>query len=75
MHEEMIHLTLRMVGRAIFGDDVDRAAGVLRWAFPVVTANTFRRATAPIALPASWPLPANVRAARARRALYGSWTS
>jgi cytochrome P450 len=71
VHDEMIHLTLRMVGRSIFGADVDHAAGVLQWAFPVVTAHTFRRATAPVPLPASWPLPGNVRAARARRALYG----
>jgi cytochrome P450 len=69
-HEDMIRLTLRVVGRAIFGEDVDRAVDVLRWAFPVVNEHTFRRATAPVALPASWPLPANVRAARARRALY-----
>jgi cytochrome P450 len=71
VHEEMIHLTLRVVGRSIFGADVDRAADVLRWAFPIVTAHTFRRGTTPVALPASWPLPANRRAARARRALYG----
>jgi cytochrome P450 len=69
-HAEMIGLTLRVVGRAIFGDDIARAADVLRWAFPVVNEYTFRRATSPLAPPSSWPLPRNVRAARARRALY-----
>jgi cytochrome P450 len=70
VHEDMIRLTLRVVGRAIFGADVDQAVDVLRWAFPVVNQYTFRRGTAPAAVPASWPLPSNVRAARARRALY-----
>jgi cytochrome P450 len=69
-HQEMIRLTLRVVGRAIFGDDVDAATDVLRWAFPVVNAYTFRRVTSPLNVPAGWPTPANVRAARARRALY-----
>jgi cytochrome P450 len=69
-HGEMIHLTLRVVGRAIFGEDTDRAADVLWWAFPVVNGYTFRRATTPVAIPASWPTPANRRAQRAQRALY-----
>jgi cytochrome P450 len=67
----MVELTLRVVGRAIFGEDVARAADVLRWAFPIVNAYTFRRATLPLTPPASWPLPSNRRAAGARRALYG----
>lgn len=70
-HAEMTRLTLRVVGRAIFGDDVDEARDVLRSAFPVVAREAFRRAMSPVKLPASWPTPANVRAARARRALYG----
>jgi cytochrome P450 len=69
-HVEMTRLTLRVVGRAIFGDDVDDARDVLRSAFPVATQHATRRATAPFALPPSWPTPANLRAARARRALY-----
>jgi cytochrome P450 len=70
VHAEMTRLTLRVVGRAIFGDDVDEARDVLRSAFPVVTREAIRRATSPVTVPASWPTPANVRAARARRALY-----
>jgi cytochrome P450 len=69
-HAEMTRLTLRVVGRAIFGDDVDEAREVLRSAFPMVTRWAFRRAMSPVRLPASWPTPANVRAARARRELY-----
>jgi cytochrome P450 len=67
---EMVRLALRVVGRAIFGDDVARAGVVLDSAFPVLNRYTFRRAMSPLAPPASWPTPDNRRAARARRALY-----
>jgi cytochrome P450 len=68
---EMVRLALRVVGRAIFGDDVGKAGEVLDSAFAVLTRQTFRRATSPLAVPASWPTPANRRAARARAALHG----
>ena len=68
---EMVRLTLRVVGRAIFGDDVATAGAVLDSAFPALNRHTFRRAMSPLAPPASWPTPDNRRAARARRALYG----
>jgi len=67
---EMVRLTLRVVGRAIFGDDIDRAGAVLDRAFPVLNAYTYRRAIAPVSVPAAWPTPANRRAARAREELY-----
>ena len=67
---DMVQLALRVVGRAIFGDDVARAGDVLDSAFPVLNRHTFRRAMSPLAPPASWPTPDNRRAAHARRALY-----
>jgi cytochrome P450 len=67
---EMVRLALRVVGRAIFGDDVARAGAVLDSAFPVLNRHTFRRAMSPLAPPACWPTPDNRRAARAGRALY-----
>lgn len=67
---EMVGLALRVVGRAIFGDDVARAGAVLDSAFPVLNRHTFRRAMSPLAPPASWPTPDNRRAARARQELY-----
>ena len=70
-HAEMVRLTLRVVGRSIFGDDVERAVAVLDSAFPVLNRHTFRRAMSPVATPASWPTPGNRQAARARQALYG----
>jgi cytochrome P450 len=71
VNAEMVRLTLRVVGRAIFGDDVEKAGDVLDSSFPVLNRHTFRRAMSPVASPASWPTPDNRRAARARRALYG----
>jgi len=68
---ETIRLSLRMVGRTIFGDDVERAGDVLDWAFPVLNRYTYRRAVSPVATPQTWPTPDNRRAARAREALYG----
>jgi cytochrome P450 len=68
---EMVRMALRVVGRAIFGDDVSKAGDVLDSTFAVLTRRTFRRATAPLAVPASWPTPSNRRAAHARAALYG----
>lgn len=68
---EMVRLTLRVVGRSIFGEDVERAVAVLDSAFPVLNRATFRRAMSPVAMPRSWPTPENRRAARARGALYG----
>ena len=69
-NDEMVRLALRVVGRAIFGDDVSKAGPVLDSAFPVLNRYTFRRAISPLAPPASWPTPDNRRAARAKRALY-----
>jgi cytochrome P450 len=70
VHAEMTRLTLRVVGRAIFGRDVEHATDVIQRTFPVLTRHTFRRAMAPVAPPAAWPTPGNLRAARAQHALY-----
>jgi cytochrome P450 len=67
---EMVQLALRVVGRAIFGDDTTKASAVLDSSFAVLNRHTFRRAMSPLATPASWPTPDNRRAERARRALY-----
>jgi cytochrome P450 len=67
---EMVGLALRVVGRAIFGDDVSRSGDVLGSAFAVLNRHTFRRAISPLSAPASWPTASNRRAARARLALY-----
>jgi cytochrome P450 len=70
VHSEMLRLTLRVAGRAIFGADVEQATDVIRRTFPVLTRHMLRRTLAPVTPPAAWPTPANMRAARAQRALY-----
>ena len=70
-HADSVRLSLRVLGAAIFGDDVEAATDVLDRAFPVLNGHVFRRAMSPVVTPASWPTPANRAAAAARRALYG----
>lgn len=70
-HEDCVELSLRVLGRAIFGDDVASAGNVLRAAFPVLNGHVFRRAMSPVVIPASWPTRANRKAAAARSSLYG----
>jgi cytochrome P450 len=68
--EDMMRLTLGVIGRVLFGDDLDQAVATLHDAFPVVSLHVMRRSRSPLHLPATWPTPANRRAARARRRLY-----
>jgi cytochrome P450 len=68
---EMVRLTLRVVGRSIFGDEVDEAGDVLDSVFAQLNRHTFKRAISPLAPPPTWPTPANRRAARAKDELYG----
>jgi cytochrome P450 len=70
-HSEMTRLTLRVVGRAIFGADVEHVTAVIQRTFPVLTRHILRRTMSPVPLPATWPTPANLRAARAQRAAHG----
>ncbi len=68
--EDMMHLTLAVIGRVLFGADLNKATPTLRDALPVINAHVLRRAQSPLRFPATWPTPANRRAARARRQLY-----
>jgi cytochrome P450 len=68
--EDMMRMTLAVIGRVLFGDDLDQATPVLREALPVVSAHVLRRGRSPLRLPASWPTLANRRAVRAQRQLY-----
>jgi cytochrome P450 len=71
MHAEMSRLTLRVVGRLLFGSDVERAVPVVAEAFPILGEYARARAFSPARLPRGWPTPSNRRAARAQRAVYG----
>jgi cytochrome P450 len=70
LHAEMSRVTLRIVGRLLFGADVERAVPVVAYAFPVLGEYARLRSYNPLPLPRSWPLPANRRAAAAQEAVY-----
>jgi cytochrome P450 len=67
----MSRVTLRVVGRLLFGSDLERALAVVGDAFPVLGEYARRRAFAPLRVPHSWPTPSNRRALSARHAVYG----
>jgi cytochrome P450 len=66
----MVDYALRAVGRILFGTDVDDVVPVIRTTFPVLNGHVRRRGLTPVRPPRWWPSPAEVRATRARRALY-----
>jgi cytochrome P450 len=70
-HAEMSRITLRIVGRLLFGSDVEQAVPVVRTAFPLLGEHARRRAVDPLAPPRSWPTPSNRRALQAQRDVYG----
>ena len=70
IHADMTRLTLRIVGRALFGADVDQAVPIVRQEFPIVGEYVQKRGMSPVRIPRSWPTPANRRAARAQQAVY-----
>jgi cytochrome P450 len=69
LHREMTGYTLRVIGRLLFGTDVDAAIGQVEVAFPVLGRYIHRRVVSPVGWPRSWPTPANRQADRARAAL------
>lgn len=70
LHELMQRYTLRVVGRALFGDDVDDAIPELQGLVPhtgdLVTARTLQ----PVRTPLRWPTPSNRRLTAGRARLY-----
>lgn len=66
LHAEMSRVTLRIVGRLLFGGDVERAIPVVARVFPILGEYARLRAYNPLRTPRSWPTPANRRAATAR---------
>ena len=69
LHREMTGYTMRVIGRLLFGTDVDAAIAQVGAAFGVLNRDLHRRALAPVRWPRHWPTPANRRAARARATL------
>jgi cytochrome P450 len=71
LYPAMVGLTLRLVLRALIGAEAERALPVVARSLPVIGRYALRRGLAPARVPQTWPTPANVRVAQARRALYG----
>jgi cytochrome P450 len=69
LHREMTGYTMRVIGRLLFGTDVDAAIAQVGAAFGVLNRYLHRRALAPVRWPRHWPTPANRRAAGARATL------
>jgi cytochrome P450 len=61
---------LDVLGRSVFGSDVESAAPVLRTTVPVLNDYAARRVLSPVRLPAWVPTPTNRAAERARRRLW-----
>ncbi len=62
--------TLRVVGRLLFGDALDKVLDVLRGSWEPLQRHMVFRGVAPRRLPRDWPTPGGRRAKRAQRALY-----
>lgn len=62
---EMMRLTFRVVGRCLFGSDLEREAGAVEDAMHVMVMHTYRRWRSILNAPPSWPTPANLRFRRA----------
>jgi cytochrome P450 len=70
LHGDMTRATLRVVGRALFGTDVDHAVSVLEDPVPYLSQRAIRRSMSPLKVPPTWPTPGNKRAARHQAAIY-----
>lgn len=62
---EMMRLTFRVVGRCLFGADLEREARAVEDAMHVMVMHTYRRWRSILNAPPSWPTPANLRFRRA----------
>lgn len=58
---EMMKLTFRIVGRCLFGAELDKEAAAVDHAMHVLITHTYKRWRSLVNPPASWPTPANLR--------------
>ncbi len=70
LNDEMARLTLSVVGRALFGADVEGAVPVIRRTVPFLSERAIQRAIFPLPVPENWPTPANRKALKYQQALY-----
>lgn len=67
---EMHRFALRVVGRILFGTDVEKAFDVIERTLPPLQEYSLKRGFSPLKAPRTWPTPANRRAARHQAELY-----
>jgi cytochrome P450 len=70
LHLLMMRYTLRVVGRALFGEDVDEAIPALHRLVPAAGALTQKRTLQLVRLPLAWPAPRNRRMRSVRERQY-----
>jgi len=68
-HGEANLLTVRVVGRVLFGSDLEELLPLLRTLLPALSEDLRRRGFTPLPTPAAWPTPLNRRTRRHRSAL------
>lgn len=61
---EMHRFALHLVGRILFGTDVDKAYEVIERTLPPLQEYSLKRGFSPLKAPRTWPTPANRRAGR-----------
>jgi cytochrome P450 len=71
LHDAMTGLTLQIVCRVLFGNDIGQALPIVQRWFGPLGESVRRRSMAPVRLPAGWPTPTNRQLTRARRELFG----
>ncbi|OLZ70477.1 cytochrome P450 [Streptomyces sp. IMTB 2501] len=67
---EMHRFALRVVGRILFGEDMETALTVIERTLPPLQEYSLKRGFSPVRTPRSWPTPANRRAARLQEELF-----
>ena len=71
LHHEMTRLSLRIVGRALFGADVEEILPFFKHNVPFLSRRAFVRSITPVKIPLEWPTPGNRKAAKAQAEVYG----
>lgn len=70
LHRLMQRYTLRVVGRALFGEDIDEFVDDLYWLVPQIAGQIRSRVMQAARLPLGWPTPSNLRFRRLRAKQY-----
>ena len=70
VHDLAMRYALHALGRTVFGDDIVRAAPVLRTVLPPLGEHLKKRSLSPVRTPHTWPTPANKRGEEIRRTIW-----